>query len=135
MKQHIRRSLATFSLLSISIALAHAAPDVNQLQQQVSQLEKSLNLLKSELNQLKSQQENRQASDTQVRNSTVKEAGVSENVDGVLAQDVDAEDGEEVKVLRLKLMFKVCKAILKTLNIRFNVNGILRQHCLHANCK
>ena len=72
MKQHIRQSLATFSLLSASIALAHAAPDVNQLQQQVSQLEKSLKLLKTELNQLKSQQENGQVSDTQYERVLLK---------------------------------------------------------------
>lgn len=95
MKQHIRQSLATFSLLSASIALAHAAPDVNQLQQQVSQLEKSLKLLKTELNQLKSQQENGQASDTQVRKGTVEETIVSESIDGELAQNVDGEEGSQ----------------------------------------
>ena len=95
MKQHIRQSLATFSLLSASIALAHAAPDVNQLQQQVSQLEKSLKLLKTELNQLKSQQENGQASDTQVRKGTVEEMIVSESIHGELAQNVDGEEGSQ----------------------------------------
>ena len=52
MKQILKYSAASLSLLSASIAFAHANTDVVQLQQQVGQLEQSLKQLKSQLAQL-----------------------------------------------------------------------------------
>ena len=52
MKSFIRQGIATLSVLSASIAFAHAAPELEQLQQQVAQLEQSLQQLKQQLRQV-----------------------------------------------------------------------------------
>ena len=90
MKQHVKRSFVGLSLLSSSIALAHAAPSVDQLQQQVSQLEQSLKLLKNELNQLKSQKDSgldQPSNENNVDHSILPDA----NIESQLVQDVDLD--------------------------------------------
>lgn len=86
MKQPLKFGIATLSLLSLSIALAHADSDINQLQQQANQLEQSLKQLKNEISRLqaKDKSQNTQGdatTESQLASSAdvATEAGESEN--------------------------------------------------------
>lgn len=86
MKQPLKFGIATLSLLSLSIALAHADSDINQLQQQANQLEQSLKQLKNEISRLqaKDKSQNTQGdatTESQLASSAdvATEVGESEN--------------------------------------------------------